>query len=253
MSADSSADSPLVKQVKKMIGHLLATGKAGEFIVADLPDYEPEYLADLERRIDWTQTPHSDAAHKTRILYATALEEVLTALRRGLCRKLGDRGLYALFSLEPEARRPPWFSKPKSDSANQDPLAEDLKDLKDRNWRVRMKAAERIGLLGPKAKAAVPALIEVLKDETITPSEAAQALGRIGSEADAAVPALLEFWRRNPHSWEPGHALESIGTPRAMAALQEARKDPIQMLRKVAGEIFADIRSKTKKWWQFWK
>ncbi len=48
--------------------------------------------------------------------------------------------------------------------------------------------------IGPTAKAAVPALIEALKDpEWDVRSYAAQALGRIGPEAKAAVPALIEL------------------------------------------------------------
>jgi len=37
--------------------------------------------------------------------------------------------------------------------------------LKDKNLRVRLAAAEALGGIGPEAKAAIPALVELLKDD----------------------------------------------------------------------------------------
>jgi hypothetical protein len=65
--------------------------------------------------------------------------------------------------------------------------------LNDDDWHIRTQAAEALGALGPEAKAAVPALIDVLQDEDkYFRSHVALALGKIGREAKAAVPALIK-------------------------------------------------------------
>jgi HEAT repeat protein len=56
---------------------------------------------------------------------------------------------------------------------------------------VRTKAAEALGNIGPKAKAAVPALAEALRDPSVR-TEAAVALGNIGPDAKGAVSALQD-------------------------------------------------------------
>ena len=56
---------------------------------------------------------------------------------------------------------------------------------------VRTKAAEALGNMGPKAKSAVPALIDALKDPNVR-TEAAIALGNIGPDAKSAVSALQD-------------------------------------------------------------
>ncbi|HKI37754.1 MAG TPA: HEAT repeat domain-containing protein [Gemmataceae bacterium] len=56
---------------------------------------------------------------------------------------------------------------------------------------VRTKAAEALGNIGPKAKAAVPALTDALRDANVR-TEAAIALGNIGPDAKDAVPALQD-------------------------------------------------------------
>jgi hypothetical protein len=69
--------------------------------------------------------------------------------------------------------------------------------LNDSDDQVRAEAALTLGLFGPRAKAAVPALIAILEgpapegqgaDSRI---RAAEALGAIGPDAKAAVPSLL--------------------------------------------------------------
>lgn len=85
--------------------------------------------------------------------------------------------------------------------------------LKENSEDLRISAATNLGLVGPKAEQAVPALIAVVEDKTIDADKgdppppgtvgfnprsrtvrgmAAQALGRIGPGAKAAVPALCE-------------------------------------------------------------
>ena len=76
--------------------------------------------------------------------------------------------------------------------------------MKDESWGTRCSVAEALGLIGPDAKDAVPALVEAkeavplivrsLKDD-YDPNvrvAAAEALGEIGSEATEAVSALVE-------------------------------------------------------------
>jgi HEAT repeat protein len=66
--------------------------------------------------------------------------------------------------------------------------------LKDPDERVRVTAAEALDALGPRAKAAVPALVEALEDKAGNVRVAAAlALGAIGPEARAAIPALTEM------------------------------------------------------------
>ena len=67
-----------------------------------------------------------------------------------------------------------------------------ITSLKDRE-RLAHYAAETLGEIGPKARAAVPALVETLRtgDKWLR-RDAAEALGKIGPGAREAVPALLE-------------------------------------------------------------
>ena len=67
--------------------------------------------------------------------------------------------------------------------------------MKDEEWHVRYHAAEALGQIGPEAKAAVPALIQALKDEDrdVGQSEA-EALEKINIEAEATEDAAFDFW-----------------------------------------------------------
>jgi len=78
----------------------------------------------------------------------------------------------------------------------------------------RVAAAHFLGKMGRLAKAAVPALIEALKDEEKSlRRQAAMALGKIGSEAKPAVSALIEVIRtKDPDVfYEAVEALRKIG------------------------------------------
>jgi HEAT repeat protein len=72
--------------------------------------------------------------------------------------------------------------------------------LSDQDSVVDSEAARALGLIGPEAEAAVPALIEALKDERewgLVPCAAAVALGDIGPAARPAVSALKEMAENN--------------------------------------------------------
>src|SRR5262249_41415756 len=80
-------------------------------------------------------------------------------------------------------------------------VAELIKQLKGSDAAARGKAIEALGKLGPSAKEAVPALVDVIKKEktfTLHPAGskpplrllAIGALGRIGPDAREAVPVL---------------------------------------------------------------
>ena len=86
---------------------------------------------------------------------------------------------------------------------------------------------EALGDIGPKAKAAVPALSEALKDQNeYVRRRAAQALSNIGPEAKKAAPSLIEALKDN-NSWvrkNAAQALKKINTPEAQKALEEYKK-----------------------------
>jgi len=66
-----------------------------------------------------------------------------------------------------------------------------LEALKSQDWKVKVIAAHTLGLLGTKAKTAIPALSGLIRDENSDIRfAAAQALGEIGTEA--IVPALTQ-------------------------------------------------------------
>ena len=73
-------------------------------------------------------------------------------------------------------------------------LCKTLKEYKDPNRRYW--AARSLGQFGPQAKAAVPDLIEALRDEDkMVRMGAGYALAEIGADAADAVPALREAAR----------------------------------------------------------
>ena len=101
-----------------------------------------------------------------------------------------------------------------------------IEALKDEDSNVRGSAADALGKIGP---AAVPALIEALRDDDSDVRYTAAALARIGPAAEAAVPALIEALKHDDSivRFNAAYALGKIG-PAAEAAvptLLEALKD----------------------------
>ena len=83
--------------------------------------------------------------------------------------------------------------------------------------------------IGPKAKAAVPALIKALKSKNNWFRQwVAGALGAIGPEAKAAVPALVELLKDEQQEVREAaaEALEKINTPEAQKALKDYEQKP---------------------------
>ena len=72
-------------------------------------------------------------------------------------------------------------------------VAKHIKILKIGDSSDRSRAAFELGILGPKARKAIPALINALEDEYEKVSRwTANTLGKIGPEAREAVPALIK-------------------------------------------------------------
>jgi HEAT repeat protein len=112
--------------------------------------------------------------------------------------------------------------------------------------QVRHQAAVVLGAIGPEAKAAVPALIDVLQQEDkYFRSHGAVALGKIGREAGAAVPALIKALkdREEDVRREAAAALGRIGpgARAAVADLVELLKDPRKPVRKQAVQALEEI------------
>ena len=112
------------------------------------------------------------------------------------------------------------------------------------------RAAYVLGEMGPKAKEAIPALVEALKRQPM-PGEsvadnAALALGKIGPDAREAVPALTQTladreWTVRRHA---AIALGEIGPDAqpALAALDKLTRDPDPLVQKAAKEARGKIR-----------
>lgn len=103
--------------------------------------------------------------------------------------------------------------------------------LKDNN--IRYAAAYALGLLGADAKAAVPILIEALKDKKAdSRSIVIQTLGSIGSEANTAVPILIEALKDDNVRSYAIDALGNIGpaskiaVPTLVDILRDKKEEP---------------------------
>jgi HEAT repeat protein len=108
-----------------------------------------------------------------------------------------------------------------------------IETLRDRELRLRRRAADSIGFCGPEARAAIPTLVEMLgsRDSELR-TFAAQALPRVGREDGALAGPLLEACRKTRSKsfrkdliW----ALGSLGKgspAAAVPALVELLQDP---------------------------
>jgi HEAT repeat protein len=126
-------------------------------------------------------------------------------------------------------------------------VAELERMLADPKPSVQAQGAFGLGLLGEKAKPAVPALVRALgSPDTLVRQQAALSLGQIGDAE--AVPALATALRDK--EWtirrQAAVALGSIGPParEAEAALRKCERDAHAPVRKAATEALARIRGK---------
>ena len=120
--------------------------------------------------------------------------------------------------------------------------------LRDKDDKVRRALAGILGRIGPAAAAAVPALIEMLRDKDHDVGKnaiAAEALERIGPAAKTAVPALTELLREKDVKIciVAAHALGGIGpeAKAAVPALAEFLRGPDSRIRHVAVTALGNI------------
>ena len=123
--------------------------------------------------------------------------------------------------------------------------------LKDEEWQVRKAAAIALTSMGTEAKPAVHSLITALDDEEWhVRKPAAQALAAIGKASWPAVPALIEALSDEEwHVRKPAaEALAAIGptSEPAVPSLIEALSDEEWHVRKPAAEALAAIGPASK-------
>lgn len=121
----------------------------------------------------------------------------------------------------------------------------------DRDRDARIAAAGALGEIGPKAKAAIPALRSALKgDGKAGWWVAADALGKIGSAE--VVPALMEGLA-SPDEGIRGASIKSLGSlgdiaKPALAALEKARQDDARAeIRAAAADALRRIEQATTR------
>lgn len=118
--------------------------------------------------------------------------------------------------------------------------------LKDENVVIRERAARTLAALGPYAKAAVPVLIEALKDDAVA-WLAIDALGEIGPGAQAAVPELVSLLGKR-HITIPAHAaLVKIGPSKtAVELLVKAMTEGIEQTQCNAASVLGEFGDAAK-------
>jgi len=120
--------------------------------------------------------------------------------------------------------------------------------LRSEDWQERFDAAFAIAQMGNLAKAAVPALIEVLADpDVLLRKMASVAMGAIGPDARPAVPNLTNALL---HDEEPSvrrlaaMSLSQVGAPEAIPALEQAsEEDDDDDVRETAADALIEIES----------
>ena len=93
------------------------------------------------------------------------------------------------------------LSLPRPVEADDDRVWGLIEQLKDPDFARRQQAVDALGNLGPKAKAAVPPLVEILRNEKEhynVRGRTCYALGNIGPDAAAAIPVFLKMIHDKP-------------------------------------------------------
>ena len=104
-----------------------------------------------------------------------------------------------------------------------------IRELQDSDSDIRSIAAVTLGEIGPEAKDAIPALIQLLQDqdaEGFARANAALALGQIGEGAEDAMSVLIQALRDQDKyvRRDAAGALEEIGTPRTIKAAKDRHR-----------------------------
>jgi hypothetical protein len=91
-------------------------------------------------------------------------------------------------------------------------LTELIAALGDQDFQTRIKAVDHLGYMGPKAKSAVPALVDALDEERLRES-VLHSLCNIGVGAEEAIPALIKAIAEYAPAcrWMAAESLAKIG------------------------------------------
>jgi len=137
-----------------------------------------------------------------------------------------------------------------------DDIARLMKELKSKDVKTRISAADDLGHIGQVKKSytepAVPALIEALRDpDAGVRKAAATAVGKIDPDVKVAVPALTDALKDKapPVRQAAAGALGLIGPDAkdAIPALRETQKDSDRAVSRAAGMAIQRIMARGKK------
>lgn len=131
-----------------------------------------------------------------------------------------------------------------------------MKELKSRDSKTRIAAAQELGHIGQIKKSltepAVPALIDALHDSDAgVRKAAAEALGKVDPDVKVAVPALISALKDKapPVRQATASALGQIGPDAkdAVPALRETQQDSDRTVSRAAGMAIQRIMGRGKK------
>jgi len=153
---------------------------------------------------------------------------------------------------EPDEFRGSGTDKPLKVDKSKSGIEGYIAGLSDEDPSVRMIAARSLGKAGPKAEAAVPALIKRLHgdDQLAARYTCAWALGEIGPVNDKVVPALIKALDDSVWSVRKNAALAlgEIGPPSkaAVPRLIELLEDRVNEMREAAAKSLGEIGPNAK-------
>ena len=137
-----------------------------------------------------------------------------------------------------------------------DDVARLMKELKSKDAKTRISAADDLGHIGQVKKSytepAVPALIEALHDpDALVRKAAANALGKVDPDVKLAVPALTDVLKDKVPAVRQAAAgaLGLIGPDAkdAIPTLRETQKDSDKAVSRAAGMAIQRIMGRGKK------